>query len=107
MKNYQLENVNGKYNLYSPKIDMYVMENVTLDDIKIAIATEMEYEVKLKIVELLMTFPHGFPTVDNQVIVHKEAIEAYEAWHHKTHQRIGFLDEYYSLIDQKIVEVLT
>src|SRR5699024_3106483 len=107
MKNYQLENVNGKYNLYSSKINMYVMENVTLDDIKVAIATEMEYKTKLEIVKLLMTFPHGITTIDNQVIVDNAAVEAYEAWHHEIHQRIGFLDEYYSLIDQKIVEILT
>lgn len=107
MENYQLEHVNGRYNLYSPKIARYMMENVTLDDIKLAIATEMEYKTKLQIVKLLMTFPDGFSTMDDQFMVHKEAADEFTAWHDEIYQRIGFLDEYYSLIDQKIAEILT
>lgn len=107
MNNYQLERVNGKYNLYSPKITKNVMENVTLDEIKLAIITEMEYTTKLEIVKLLMTFPHGFSTKDNQIIIHQEAVTQFEDWYRKIYQRIVFLDEYYSLIDKKIVEILT
>lgn len=105
--NYKLEIKDGKYNVLSPKIGMYVMEGATIDEVKIALATEMEYSVKLNIVKLLMTFPHGFSTMDDEVIVHQEAVDAYHAWYEKTHQRIGFLEEYYSLIDEKIKEVLT
>ena len=105
--NYKLEVKDGKYNVISPKIGKCVMENATIDEVKIALATEMEYSVKLNIVELLMTFPHGFSTMDDEVIVHQEAVDAYRAWYDKTYQRIGFLEEYYSLIDKKIMEILT
>lgn len=106
MENYQLEHVNGKYNLYSPKINLYMLENATLDEIKIAIAMEMEYKTKLEVIRLLMTFPDGFSTMDDEIIVHKEAANEFKVWYEEIYQRIGFLDEYYSLIDQKIVEIL-
>lgn len=106
--NYKLEiKKNGHLNLFSPKIRMYVMEDVMFDELKIALVTEMEYKVKLDIVKLLMTFPHGFETMDDQVIVRQDAVDEYEVWYEKVHQQIGFLDEYYSLIDEKIAEVLS
>lgn len=104
--NYKLEMKDGKLNVLSPAIGMYVMKDARLDEVKIALATEMEYAVKLDIVKLLMTFPHGFSTTDDEVIVHQKAVDAYDAWFEVTYQRIGFLDEYYSLIDEKIVEIL-
>lgn len=107
MKDYKVELKDGKYYLYSPKINMYVIEDATMEEVKILLATEMEYSVKLEIVKLLMTFPHGFMTRDDKVIVHEEAVAAYHEWYDKIHQRIGFLDEYYSLIDEKIVDLLT
>lgn len=103
---YKVEIVNGKWNLYSPKINMYVMEGASMDEVKIALAREMEYAVKLNIVKLLMTFPHGYSTMDDKTIVHEEAVKAYEAWYDKTYERIGFLEEYHSLIDEKIREIL-
>lgn len=42
---YKVEIVNGKWNLYSPKINMYVMEGASMDEVKIALAREMEYAV--------------------------------------------------------------
>lgn len=105
--NYQVEIKDGKWYLYSPKIDRYVMEDATMNEVKIALATEMEYVVKLDIVKLLMTFPHGFSTMDDEVIVRQDAIDDYEAWYHKIQQRIGFPEEYHSLIDKKIREALT
>jgi len=105
--NYMVEVKGGKWNVYSPKIDMYVMENVTDDEVKVALAMDMEYEIKLEIIKLFMTFPHGFLTMDGRMIVHKEAVEEYEAWRHETHQRIGFQQEYHSLIDEKLNEMLT
>lgn len=107
MKHYKIELKDGKYNLFSPKINLYVMENATMDEVKITLATQMEYEVKLEIVKLLMTFPHGLTTIDDKIIVHEEAVDAFETWYDKIYQRIGFIDEYYSLIDEKIVELLT
>lgn len=83
---------------------MYLMEDATVDQIKIALATEMEYKTKLEILKLLMTFPHGFLTTDNEVIDNQEAVDKYESWYKKIYQRIGFLDEYYELIDKKIQE---
>lgn len=105
--NYKLEVTDGKYNLYSPKLDMYVMKNVPIDEAKIALATEMEYSVKLDIVKMLMTFPHGFSNMDDEIIVNPEAMDAHNVWYNKNHQRIGFLEEYYSLIDEKIMGLLT
>lgn len=105
--NYKLKMKDGKLSVFSPKIGMYVMECATMDEVKIALATEMEYKVKLDMVKMLMTFPHGFATMDDEVIVHQKAVEAYEEWHTKIYQRIGFLDEYYALIDEKIAEVLS
>src|SRR5690625_1378362 len=107
MNNYKLEIADGKWSVYSSKIGMYVMKDATIDEVKIALTTEMEYKVKLDIVKMLMTFPHGFSTMDDITIVHEEAVKSYEAWHDKTYQRIGFLEEYHSLIDEKIMEVLT
>src|SRR5690625_4845258 len=103
---YKLEIKDGKWNLYSQKIGMYMMKGATIDEVKIALATEMEYATKLKIAKLLMTFPDGFSTMNDKVIVHKEAVAAYHAWHDKIYQRIGFLEEYYALIDEKILEIL-
>src|SRR5690625_4059374 len=104
---YMVEVKEGVWSLYSPKIDMYVMEEATIKDVKIVLATEMEYKVKLDIVKLLMTFPHGYLTMDGKEIVHEEAVKEYEAWHHETHQRIVFPDEYHAHIDAKIRELLT
>ena len=83
------------------------MKGATIDEVKIALITEKEYNVKLEIVKLLMTFPHGYSTMDDKTIVYEEAVEAYEAWYDKIYQRIGFLDDYYALIDEKITEILT
>lgn len=105
--NYQLEMKKGKLNVLSPKLGMYVMENATVNEVKIAFATEMAYKVKLDIVKLLVTFPHGFSTTDDEVIVHQNAVDEYEGWYKKTQQRIGFLEEYYARIDKKISEVST
>lgn len=107
MKHYKIELKDGKYSLYSPKINMYVLENATMEEVKITLATEMEYTVKLDIVKLLMTFPHGFTTMNDEMIVHQESVVAYDEWYDKIYQRVGFLDEYYLLIDDKIVELLT
>lgn len=85
---------------------MYLMEDATVDQVKIALATEMEYRTKLEIVKLLMTFPHGFLTTDNKVINNQEAVDEYESWYKEIYQRIGFIDEYYSLIDEKIQEII-
>jgi|SRR5690625_1823953 len=103
---YMVEIKDGKWNLYSPKIDMYVIEDADIKAVLIELATEMEYDVKLKIVELLMTFPHGFLTMDGQTIVHEEAVKAYKEWQQQTYQRIVFPDEYHALIDKKIRELL-
>src|SRR5690625_484281 len=103
---YMVEVKDGKWNVYSPKIDMFVMEDAPIKEVLIALATEMEYDVKLKIVELLMTFPHGFLTTDGKTIVHEEAVKAYEEWQQQTHQRLVFPDEYRALIDKKIRELL-
>lgn len=67
----------------------------------------MKCKVKLDIVKWLMTFPNGILTTDGEVIVHQHAVDEYEAWHKKIHQQIGFLDEYHSLIDENILEVLS
>lgn|SRR5690625_405579 len=104
--NYKVEIQDGKWNVYSPKIDRYVMEGASVDEVKIALSIDMEYEMKLEIIKLFMTFPHGFSTMNGRTIVHKEAIEEYEAWRQKAHQRIGFPEEYHSLIDEKIKELL-
>ena len=106
MNNYKIEKTNGKFNLYSSKIGMYVMKGATIDEMKIALAREMEYSVKLEIVKLLMTFPHGFSNMDDEIIVYQEAVDVYNAWYSKIYQRIGFLEEYYSLIDEKIMGIL-
>lgn len=104
---YQVDISNGKWHLFSPKIERYVIEDATMQDVKIALATEMEYEVKLNIVKLLMTFPHGFKTMNGETIVHQEALEAYEAWRQKTYQKIIFPEQYEAAIDNKIKELLT
>lgn len=104
---YQLEKVNGKFNLYSPKIERYVMEGVTMDEIKVALARDMEYTTKLEIVQLLMTFPHGYATTNDEVIVHGKAVKEFEEWYEETYQRIGFLDEYYARIDAQIEHVFS
>jgi len=104
---YQVDVHNGKWQVYSPKIERYVIEDATMQDVKIALATEMEYETKLSIVKLLMTFPHGFKTMDGETIVHQEALEAYETWRHKTYQKIVFPEQYQAAIDNKIEELLT
>jgi hypothetical protein len=57
------------------------MEDATVDQVKIALATEMEYKTKLEIVKLLMTFPNGFLTTDNEVIDNQEAMDEYESWY--------------------------
>lgn len=36
------------------------MEDATVDQVKIALATEMEYKTKVEIVKLLMTFSSRF-----------------------------------------------
>lgn len=104
--NYKVDITDGKVQLYSPRIGMNVMENATMDEVKIALATELEYAVKLDIVKLLMTFPHGFSAMDDTMIVDDKAMEAYEAWQHNIQKRVGFLDDYYASIDEKISEVL-
>lgn len=103
---YKLEVKEGKINLYSSKIGMYLMEETSIEQVKIAIATEMEYKVKLEIIKLLMTFPHGFYTMDNEIIVNQEAMDEYEAWYKIIRQKIGTLEDYYDLIDEKISTVL-
>lgn len=103
--NYKLEANNGRMNLYSQKIGMNVMEDATVDQVKIALAIEMEYKTKLEIIKLLMTFPHGFLTTNDEEIVNQGVVDEYEAWYKKISQRIGFIDEYYSLIDDKIREI--
>lgn len=103
LKHYKIKLKDGKYSLYSPKIGMYVLEHATLEEVKITLVTQLEYEVKLEMVKLLMTFPHGFTTIDNEIIVHQKAVDDFNEWHDKIYQRIGFLDEYYSLIDEKLL----
>lgn len=105
--NYKIEFTDGNCNLYSPKIGMYVLKDTRIDEVKIALATDIEYKSKLEIVKLLMTFPHGFSTMDDKIFVHEKAVEAYETWYHTISQRIGFIDEYYSLIDKKLLEILS
>lgn len=102
--NYKVEFKDGGWNLYSPKIASYVMEGVSIEEVKIALATEMEYSVKLEIIKLLMTFPHGFSNMNGEIINLPEAVEEYDNWYSKTQQRIGFLEEYYSLIDKQIMD---
>lgn len=99
--NYKLEVNKGKINVLSARTGIYVMEDATIYQVKIALATEMEYMTKLEIVKLLMTFPHGFLTTNNEMILNQEAMVEYETWHKKIYKRIAFLDEYYSLIDEK------
>lgn len=101
---YKIEVNNGKWSLYSPKIEMYVMKDATLEEVKIALATEMEYAVKLDIVKLFMTFPHGYSTMDDKIIARDDAVEEFEAWYKETHPRIVFPEEYHALIDKKIAE---
>jgi|SRR5699024_7143003 len=105
--NYQLEIKDGRFNVYSANIGMNVIEDALFDEVRIALATEMEYDVKMKIVKLLMTFPHGFEMKNGDMFVREDAVEAYESWRHEVQQRIGFLDEYYELIDEKITDLLT
>ena len=38
-KAYKVEVLQGKWNLYSPKLDMYVMEGASMDEVTIALAT--------------------------------------------------------------------
>lgn len=104
---YRVDVRNGKWQVYSTKVAQYVMEDATLQDVKIALATEMEYEVKLNIVKLLMTFPQGFKTMDSETIVHQEALEAYECWYNKTHQKIVFPEQYQAAINNNVIELLT
>ncbi|MGM8212225.1 hypothetical protein ACLIBH_05435 [Virgibacillus sp. W0430] len=49
---------------------MFVIEDVTNEEVKIALALQMEYTVKLDFIKLLITFPHGDTTMDGEVIVH-------------------------------------
>ncbi|WP_130806684.1 hypothetical protein [Senegalia massiliensis] len=104
---YKLEARNGKINLLSSKTGMYVMEDASIYQVKIAVATEMEYSTKLEIVKLLMTFPHGFLTTNNEIIVKQKAVDEYEAWYKEIYKLIAFLDEYYALIDKKIQEIFS
>lgn len=104
---YMLEAKQGRLNLYSPKINSYLMKDASVDQVKIAIATEMEYRTKLEIIKLLITFPHGFLTTNNEIIDNPEAMDQYESWYKEICQRIGFLDEYYDLIDEKIQDIFS
>lgn len=103
--NYKVEFINGNCNLYSSKIGMYVLKDTTIEEVKVALATEIEYKCKLEIVKLFMTFPHGFFTMNDKTYVHEKAVDNYETWYHTINQRIGFIDEYYSLIDKKLREI--
>jgi len=82
------------------------MEDATTDQVRIALATEMEYEAKLKITKLLMTFPHGFLNMNDELIVNQAAMDVYDTWYKSIHQKIGFIDDYYRSIDEKIEEIL-
>lgn len=82
------------------------MEDATVNQVRFALASEMEYKTKLEIIKLLMTFPHGFLTTNNEIITNQEAMDEYEVWHREIYPRIAFLDEYYSLIDRKLQEIV-
>lgn len=103
---YKIEVTEGAINVYSPKIGMYLMEDATMDQVRIALATEMEYEAKLKITKLLMTFPHGFLNMNDELIVNQAAMDVYDTWYKSIRQKIGFIDDYYRSIDEKIEEIL-
>lgn len=72
---YKLESKNnGKFSLYSERIEMYVMEDESLNEIKFAIAAEMLYKEKLELIKHMMTFPDGYLTLDGMVIIRKDAV---------------------------------
>src|SRR5690554_2379478 len=103
---YKIEVLEGAMNVYSSKIGMYLMEGATVDQVRIALATEMEYKAKLEITKLLMTFPHGFFNMNDEVIVNQAAMDDYDTWHKLIHQKIGFIEDYYRSIDEKIEKIL-
>lgn len=105
--NYKVEIVDGKYNVFVPEVDKYLLEGATEGEVKIMLAIQMEYMTKMDIIRLLMTFPHNFSTMDNKVIVHQDAVDEYESWYAETIQDETCVDTYHSLIDEKVKELLT
>lgn len=85
---------------------MYIMQEASPAEVKIALATEMEYSTKLDIIKLLMTFPHGFLTTKDEMIINQQALDAYEAWYKTAYQKIRCIDDYYMLIDEKIQKIV-
>lgn len=103
---YKIDTKEGLWNVYSPKIGMYVMEDATVDQVKSTLAIEMEYKTKLEIIKLLITFPHGFFDLNDKLILNQEGMDEFDSWYQHIHQKILYIEDYYRSIDEKIEEIL-
>lgn len=66
---------------------------------KLAVATEMDYGVKLHDIKLLMIFPHNFSTMNGRVMTY-EVLEAHMQYDTtRSSQRIRLLKNEYLLVD--------
>lgn len=106
MNHYMIERTEeGLYNLYSPRIGMNVLEDASLLEVKVALATEKEYATKLEIIKLFMTFPHGYTSTDGKLLENNEGLEKFNEWYNEVHKKIPFPEQYYQLIDLKLQNI--
>lgn len=94
-----------KWSVYYRGIEEHLLQGAPIQEVYITLSTIIEYDAKLNIVKLLMTFPHGFYTIDDEKIVHEEAVEEFENWFSEIKQMADDADQLHTFIDEKIHEL--
>lgn len=91
----------NKYRLWSTISDVWLTKWMTENEIKKDLATQLEYDYKVKIIERLWSFPHGYyDKDDNRMFNNWDAYRAFTRWNLKATR-----GDYYAEIDKKFKEL--
>ena len=95
-----------RYDVYSINIGMNVLENISYLDLLYKLANELEYTIKLQMIQKILTFPDGYITSEKDSLSNPDGVAMFNSWYKKTYQHIVNIDTYQTLIDEKLVDLL-
>src|SRR5437870_5050820 len=91
-----------KWRLWSTISDGWLTDWLTEAEMKQYLVTELEYDYKVKVIERLWSFPHGYYDKDeNNMFDNRKAYIAFTEWHLEATRS----DDYYAEVDKKLKEL--
>lgn len=106
-ENYRIvKKTDEKYDVYSTKMGMYILNNISPQDLIHKLANEAEYIVKVEMIKQMLSFPDGYFDENGNIDYNHKGTKMFNSWYRKIYLYMESVDNYRYLIDKKLTALL-